>query len=653
MADIESKMSRSQFVKNTTPTLKNIAQDASPEAFTARASMLPPPRPVPAEPTNMERKQSVDQGGNNLEAQRPTYLLSTRPSDQSGSEHRLSMLLGPPELSSSTDDCGPLVKSTFKGKMSVWEAQVEDVLKMFFASIQKQPLPLFGNEDRDAALGVPGSAGFAATASGFLKRTPSMLSKSNSEAVLARGRNQLQESRMGSRWSSKTRSRPRLYAASFNAASSRTSFDADESAQPSPSVSSMWTSKYSMGKTGTSMSVNSFSSNFPQEPYKQSIGFANALSQAIIREETTPGSDDVWKVQPLLEDESLELAGAPWAKEGILKHKHHLESVDKKAKDRNWVECFVVIERGYVKLFQFNMNSKSTRNKTKSQTLPGGVVGGGNWLENAESLGEFVLRQTIASALPSPGYSKTRPHVWALSLPNGAVHLFQANTPEIVKEYVSTANYWSARLSKEPLMGGVSNIEYGWSDNVVNSALLQQDSRSSTNFSGGHRPSIQGSIRSSIDTGTGNIRPRLPGDKVFISDWMPPAQSMLPSALLEVDQLTALVTYVKNIEAELGKHNELRPLMILAYTTRHPNHGKAMQNWERKSQYLLREIVKFSTYVECLKAAQTEKERLYAKRKVNEVEAAELEGNKTPKASERSKTPKEAGVETTVSVGWD
>ncbi len=39
-----------------------------------------------------------------------------------------------------------------------------------------------------------------------------------------------------------------------------------------------------------------------------------------------------------------------------------------------------------------------------------------------------------------------------------------------------------------------------------------------------------------------------------------------------------------------------------------------MANWERKSSYLLQEIVKFTTYVDCLKAAQAEKERFYASR---------------------------------------
>lgn len=39
-----------------------------------------------------------------------------------------------------------------------------------------------------------------------------------------------------------------------------------------------------------------------------------------------------------------------------------------------------------------------------------------------------------------------------------------------------------------------------------------------------------------------------------------------------------------------------------------------MANWERKSAYLLREIVKFQTYIDCLQTAQGQKDKIYAER---------------------------------------
>ena len=567
LAEIEQKMTRGQFIKNTMPTIRRVAADAAPDGFeTVRASKVPlraqVPRTEPASPTapTPSSPPEVPDSISTPDTKRPIHTLSTRPSDRSEYDTPRSHSLNPLEYDTPHDDCGPLVKAPFHGKSSTWELQVEIVLKDFFNSIRHQPLPLHGQANEPILDQPMPTNTLSAFTGSLLRRTPSTLSKAASETLGSRGR--LLEGRLGTgRWTSKTRSRPRLIPAS-SMTSTRTSFD-DESSIWSPSISSTW-SKHSFNKTQTSMSVNSLASDYPQADYQQSIGFANALSQAIIREETagSAGADEPVRVAPLLEDETLELAGAPWAKEGILKHKHHLEVVDKRAKDRNWNECFAVIEKGWMRLFSFNMNAKSMRLKAKSQRAPGGVVGGGNWSENAEALGTFMLRQTIASALPPPGYSKARPHVWALSLPSGAVHLFQVGTPEIVREFVTTANYWSARLSKEPLVGGVSNIEHGWGDAVINTALIHTDSMRHAPMGHSHRPSLHGSIRSSLDQGS--VRPKLPGDKAVISDWSPPPQSMVASALMEVDQLRALTTYVKNIEDELQKHNELRGPMLLA-----------------------------------------------------------------------------------------
>lgn len=48
-----------------------------------------------------------------------------------------------------------------------------------------------------------------------------------------------------------------------------------------------------------------------------------------------------------------------------------------------------------------------------------------------------------------------------------------------------------------------------------------------------------------------------------------------------------------------------------------------MANWERKSQYLLREIVKFRTYIDTLANAQAQKQKIYAEREAREAEADE------------------------------
>ncbi|TWU78234.1 hypothetical protein ED733_008063 [Metarhizium rileyi] len=613
VADIESKMTRSQFIKNTMTTITQAVAESAPEAF-VRPTILPEKNPMLSSET---KRLTADPYRTSRHSFRP-----------------------PPRTESNTndhDDCGPLVKSPYSGPKKGWEEQVEIVLKSIYASIRDQRLPLFGAEqDRNMNAAPPQSS---LSVIGLLKRSPSVLSKAPSENLSVRGRVADSSRNNTSRWTSKSRSRPGLGRNGFS--SSRTSFD-DGNSMWSPAMSSATWSKHSLGRTQGSMSQDSFASSVPRGEYQQSIGFANALSQAIIRDVDANGRETVPSIlsaelstSQFLDDESLELSGPPWVKEGLTMHKHHLDGYGKRAKDRNWIEVFTVIQKGQISLFSFNA-SKSMRQKSRSRLggKPSGPVGGGNWQDNAVNLGSFSLRLTLASALPSPGYSRSRPHVWALSLPTGAVHLFHVGTPGLIREFVNTANYWSARLSTHPLVGGISNVEYGWSSNIVENELLNAIKESATSGNLGKRTSrsdgsnIHGrqsttanaSLRAppGFDQNKGG-RGKLPGDRIHIAEWTPPTQSMRRSNATETEQLETLVTYVKNLEQELQNHNKLRKPMSVAFTPRGHNAGKAMANWERKSAYLLRETVKFRTYVDCLQQAEARKQEIYAEREAQKA----------------------------------
>jgi hypothetical protein len=69
--------------------------------------------------------------------------------------------------------------------------------------------------------------------------------------------------------------------------------------------------------------------------------------------------------------------------------------------------------------------------------------------------------------------------------------------------------------------------------------------------------------------------------------------------------------------------------MNLAFSPRHPNATKAMANWERKSSYLLREIVKFRTYIDSLRNAINSKEKIYASKSDNTTPAEEATAEQT------------------------
>ncbi|CCM05711.1 uncharacterized protein FIBRA_07943 [Fibroporia radiculosa] len=339
------------------------------------------------------------------------------------------------------------------------------------------------------------------------------------------------------------------------------------------------------------------------------LGFASNLSHTIIRETQEDDhlsyKSDLSGTDVSITDEELALLGPPWAKEGMLCRKQYWDSTGKRAKSKAWMDVFVVIQKGELSMFVFGEHGHGGS----------GVVGGGNWLENAQSVGKVLLAHSLAHALPPPGYNRQRPHCMVLTLSNGGVYFFQAGTEELVNEWVSTCNYWAARQSKEPLAGGVSNMEYGW--NRVLDPITRVRSISEDNFSVRDGDADDGvSIRSGRSGRSGKSRIRdiaatvraekSPwADRTFINDWKPPLPPSVPSMHDEETQMEALQKHVTSLKTDLKQHNALRTPMMNLYQPRSSNATKAMSNWEKKSQYLLTEIVKYDSYIDSLQAAMS------------------------------------------------
>ncbi|KAL4078535.1 hypothetical protein V8B97DRAFT_1865722 [Scleroderma yunnanense] len=365
----------------------------------------------------------------------------------------------------------------------------------------------------------------------------------------------------------------------------------DGRVSPSPSFA---TSTHEVSGTG---SVTAF--------LTPALGFASNLSHTIIREAQededrsfTSNTSDSTNIS--ISDEELALLGPPWAKEGMLCRKQYWESAGKRAKSKVWMDVFVVIQRGELNMFVFGAHGGGMSN----------IVGGGNWLENAQSVGTVHLAHSLAHALPPPGYSKQRPHCMVLTLSNGGVYFFQAGTEELVNEWVSTCNYWAARTSKEPLAGGVSNMEYGWS-RVSDTLHARSDNDGTRELDRADTLSVRSgrSNRSKFGwrDGTQTVRaPHSPwADRVYINDWKPPIPPSISSINDEETQLEALQKYVGTLKKDLKHHNELREPMVALYPPRSAHCMKAQSNWEKKSQYLLTEIVKYESYIDSLKDAMS------------------------------------------------
>jgi len=68
-----------------------------------------------------------------------------------------------------------------------------------------------------------------------------------------------------------------------------------------------------------------------------------------------------------------------------------------------------------------------------------------------------------------------------------------------------------------------------------------------------------------------------------------------------------------------GWATQKHELIDAQYSPRHANYARAMTNWQRKSEYLLRESVKFRTYIDSLSAAQKAKDAFYARKTEYEI----------------------------------
>lgn len=146
------------------------------------------------------------------------------------------------------------------------------------------------------------------------------------------------------------------------------------------------------------------------------LGFASNLSHTIIREAQEDDDQSVHSADSdsttiSISDEELALLGAPWAKEGMLCRKQYWESAGKRAKDKGWLDVFVVIQKGELNMFTFGDHTSGMS----------GTFGGGNWLVCYSRILGFCCfsKFNISSSRPmrvllGPSTSHIRSHMLCL-----------------------------------------------------------------------------------------------------------------------------------------------------------------------------------------------------------------------------------------------
>ncbi|RIB10714.1 hypothetical protein C2G38_2205385 [Gigaspora rosea] len=543
IAQVSSKMSRSQFVRNTMAAIHaqvNQAMQSPTELYEDDQST------ITSVDTNVTSSTSV--------TARPRRSGSIK-SWRSNTNSSMASLTLIPNSSSRQ-----------------WDSELEALLKDIYAAIKNNQIVQPFASEPERAQTDPSN-----TLSPTIQRSISLLGHQSSRInALKKG---------------------------IAAANARSRKNANGKVSPSPSFGSIG-SDSSLGADSLARSSSQTLPTLSSFSLRHASSSETALTSTIA-ECNEDEFDDRASIDSTSTSESLELylSGAPYAKEGLLVRKHYWDSTSKRAKDKYWKECFVVVEKGEIRMYKFD-----TQNSTGSSGA--GAIGGGNWMANATVMGEVNLRHTITNALPPPGYNRSRPHVFALSMPNGGLYFFQAGTAELVDEWVSTCNYWAARMSKEPLTGGVSNMEYGWGRCLE--PILDVDEFSD-------KKSVMSDHRSIMSGGS-----TYASDRIFVNEWKAPIPPGVSSNLDEAGQLAALKKYKEDLEEELEQHKNFWDPMSKLFSPRSSNHTKAFSNWERKSQWLLYEIIKYTTYIECIENSMVIREKRKKERAKLKMKEAEI-----------------------------
>ena len=151
-------------------------------------------------------------------------------------------------------------------------------------------------------------------------------------------------------------------------------------------------------------------------------------------------------------------------------------------------EYFVVVSKGELRLYLFDpkvVKKQHARRKklhkhadADEEDEEESERGDGNWLKNAANVGNYNLCATAARhEKPDAGSGR---FAWSLTFPKVSKHqpkkfIFEAGTSEVAAEFVDTCNFWAAKISAIPaLEESVSSIEYGWND--VDALLAMGDS---------------------------------------------------------------------------------------------------------------------------------------------------------------------------------
>lgn len=147
-----------------------------------------------------------------------------------------------------------------------------------------------------------------------------------------------------------------------------------------------------------------------------------------------------------------------------------------------YAEYFVVVSKGELRLYSFDpklvkkQQAKMKKMKTNSiwadecQDEDDDDIGDGNWLKNAAHVGNYNLCSTVAQIEKLIQSANSKKVLWTLTFPKVSKRpqkkfIFESGTVEVANEFIHTCNFWASKITAVPtLEESMSSLEYGWTN---------------------------------------------------------------------------------------------------------------------------------------------------------------------------------------------
>lgn len=177
--------------------------------------------------------------------------------------------------------------------------------------------------------------------------------------------------------------------------------------------------------------------------------------------------------------------------EGPVMRKHVMEITNKRARYRQWQSCYLVLTDTEIIMYKM----KKATEQTPSATIN--------------------INHVYATVVSHP----QRSFVFRLETAEGGLWLFETKSEKLAKNWVDACHLAAAKISKSPLSGAVSNIDYGWGAQWDSSAFKTTNQ---------------------------------------VPVWHPPSPCMISSNLSLLEQYQDIENQIQVLNKQLKQHRELK-----------------------------------------------------------------------------------------------